>query len=251
MLNRGLYFRWISRGSCLAIAALLATPLASVQAGEMLVPEDRTGYSFISLQIGGAIPEPVKSTISNTAGAAFSGRQEVNFNSGIILDLLYGRYFTDRLHGTMKLTYSRGNPSTISNVSGFTGNPLAGLTVPAAGSGSAIGVAADVRYDFAKFDNGARLYAGGGVVVTRLTMKNLGPEPSPFHISDSDTAYALCALTGFSIPVARNLEFTAQYTAALVSGTSYRSTIGANTLTVSTRTDLRHIGTIGFRFLFN
>ncbi len=251
MWNRSRLFRWARQGGWLAAATLLVTPLASIHAGEMLAPEDRTGYSFISLQIGGAIPDPVKSTVSNTAGAAFSGRQEVNFNSGIILDLLYGRYFTDRLHGTVKLTYSRGVPSTISNVSGFTGNPLAGLTVPAAGSGSAIGVAADLRYDFAKYDNGARLYAGAGVIASRLTMTNLGPEPSPFHISDSDMAYALCALTGFSIPVAQNLEFIAQYTAALVSGTSYRSTIGPNTLSVSTRTDLRHIGTIGFRFLFN
>ncbi len=250
MFKRDRFIRRIRRGGWLVAAVLPASPLASVQAGEILVPEDRAGYSFISLQIGGAIPDPVTSTISNSAGAAFSGRQEINFNSGIILDMLYGRYFTDRLQGTVKLTYSRGIPSTISNISGFAGNPLAGLMVPAAGSGSGIGVALDLRYDFAAYDNGMRLYAGAGAIVTRLTMKNLGPEPSPFHISDSDTAYALCALTGFSIPVAQNLEFIAQYTAALVSGTSYRTTIGPNTLTVGTRTDLRHIGTIGFRYLF-
>ncbi len=251
MLKCDFRSRWIRLNGPLIAAALAVTPLSPIDAGEMLGPEDRTGYSFISLQIGGAIPAPVRSSISNTAGPAFSGRQDVNFDSGIILDVLFGRYFSDRLQGTVKLTYSRGIPSTISNVSGFTGNPLAGLTVPAAGSGSAIGVAADLRYDFAKYDNGVRLYAGAGGIVTRLTMRNLGPEASPFHINDSDTAYALCALTGVTIPIARNLEFVAQYTAALVSGTSYRSTIGPNTLTVSTGTDLRHIGTIGIRFLFN
>jgi len=242
---------WDRAFDCLAILLVFSCSPPSAFADKTLVPENRAGYWFISPQIGGAIPQPAKSTISNSAGPAFSGRQEVNFDSGIILDLVFGHYFTDRLHGTVKATYSRGIPSTISNVSGFSGNPNEGRTIPSAGSGSAIGTSAELRYDFAVYDNGSRLFAGIGATVVRLTMENLGPEPSPFHISDSDTAYVFCALAGYSYPIARNIEFTAQYTAAQVSATSYTSTIGANTLQVHTNSDLRHLGTIGFRFLFD
>ncbi len=243
---------WTVNVLCMLSIVSLFTALPSfTRADEMLMPKDRTGFSYYSLQFGAPFPQATTSSVSNTAGTAFSGRQSMEFDAGFIIDLIRGYYFNDRLHSEIKFSYSHGFSPTITNIAGFVENPNAGLTVPTTGSLDAFGVFTNLRYDFAKFDNGTRLFAGAGAGMVRITMNNLGPTASPFHIEDSDTAYVACLMAGINYPVAHNFELTAQYTAVGISSTTFTSIIGPNTLTVSSGSDLLHIGTIGFRYLFN
>lgn len=242
----------IMKRLCMLSAGILFNALPShARADEAFMPDDRTGYSYYSLQFGAPFPQARISNISNTAGPASSGIQSLEFDAGIIIDLIRGYYFNDRLHSEIKLSYSHGFSPTITNIAGFVENPNAGLTVPTTGSADTIGIFSNLRYDFAKFDSGTRLFAGVGAGIVRMTMNNLGPTASPFHINDSDTAYVVCLLAGFNYPVAHNLELTAQYTAVGVSSTKFTSVIGPNILTAISGPDLLHVGTIGFRYLFN
>lgn len=239
------------RNSYRALTPFIGLLSISPAAAENLMPDDRTGYSYVSLQIGAPLVRDVEVSVANTAGPANSGIQNVRFDAGFVLDALYGYYFNDRLHGEIKVTYGHGIGPEITNIAGFAGNPNAGMTVSTSGYTQALGLVTNLRYDFHAFDNGTRLFAGIGGGIALTSMNGVGPTASPFKIDDTDTAYVICFMGGINHPIANNLELTAQYTAIQITGTSYTSQIGANTLNVQAGSDLRHVATIGFRYLFD
>ncbi len=245
-----------AKASPVYILTLVLTILAwftgvAIAGEKMWFQADRTGAQYVSLQLGTPYPEPNSMKVVNSAGTAFTGTEELEPGMGFLVDFLYGKYITDRLHAEFKLSFGYGSNLRTTLAKGFTGNAMAGMKVPAQGIVRSFGAMANARYDFFKFDNGVRVFAGAGAGILYLDMDNIGPVASPFRLNDSDTIGILCLLTGLNVPVAKNIELTAQYTAVYMAATSFASTTSGSRLNVGTGAGFRHIGTVGLRYFLN
>ena len=211
----------------------------------------RDGRTYFEARLGAPFPTKIPVDVNNSAGAMFSGKQHHSGGPAGIVALMAGKYLTQNIRIEAELSHGQWYNPDIKLVSGFAGNPNAGLKVGGTGSIFSYALTGAVFYDFDIPGTRLTPYIGVGGGVALMQARSVGPKPGIFRMSDTAWLNPYCVMAGFDYWLSGNMAFTARYTGIFMPNVKMKARSQGAVIRTRMRSGYGDGFTIGLRVLLN